>query len=199
MSSAKKILGTPFRAFSYCAGIVLLLVITGSANAEDPSQNAEAVKKTAPYYRDAQICRARSQIRPLPEGSDPATQLDVDAYLACLGQMGYRQDKKTDPLVAALRRCYALKTKAVTASGETLYRTPSQAQMRVCLSSRGFPSSGRAPDPNAAANIGSLNPNSDSASAEQTLKDSRSRPWEHSDDDRVETVIIPPRNSTGNE
>lgn len=179
--------------------ILAPLLITSSSwvSAGDAIQGAEVARKAAPYYRDAQICRARSPLSPPAEGKDPATQLNADAYLACLGQLGYRQDKKTDPLIVALKRCYAMRPRSVTASGESRYRAPSQAQMRVCLASRGFPSSGRAPDPNAPAFIGPLGDTINAQDDDRKgTQDPKPKSWEKSDDDRIETVIIPPRNAS---
>lgn len=165
-----------------------LLVFSLGAHAQE-SRGEDARQKTAPYYQDAQLCRARSAMKPLPSGLDPSTAIDVEAYLRCINQLGYRQDRKTDPLLVGLMRCHALKSKAVSASGEVLYRAPSQSQMRVCLAARGFPSAGHPPEPNAA----SVLPEGLTQANDQ--KKAPPRPWESSEQDRVETVIIPPRRS----
>lgn len=171
--------------------IMSLLTVSAVALSE-ASTGTEARDKTAPYYQDAQLCRAKSILKPLPEGLDPSTALDVEAYLRCMNQQGYRQDRKTDPLIVGLMRCQSLKSKAVSASGEVLYRAPSQSQMRVCLASRGFPSAGHPPQPNAASVL------PESLIQSRNSNPASPRPWESSEQDRIETVIIPPRQSGQN-
>lgn len=120
-----------------------LLLLQGGCAANTPN---EAVgEKTAPYYQDAQLCRAKNPARTLPPGADPAANLDTDGYLRCMSQQGYQQDAKTDPLLVALKKCRQTGTTSVSASGATRTRAPSPAAVRDCLKQRGFPSTGEPP------------------------------------------------------
>ena len=182
--------------FSQRALLSLLLVLTGAgpmALADEPESPPGARDKTARYYQDAQLCRARSAAKSPPEAADPAVFIDVEGYLRCINQLGYRQDLKTDPLLVGIRRCGNQKIRIASASGEVLWRNPSQAQMRVCLAARGFPSSGRPPAPNA---VSALPADLQPAATITKNPAPSARPWESGDQDRVETVIIPPRSGT---
>lgn len=168
------------------------------ASAEEDSAHLQARKKTAPYYQDAQICRSRSKADPLPDGADPAITIDPSKYLTCINQMGYHQEPKTDPLLVALQRCNDQKTRSVTASGEVTSRAPSQAQVRACLSARGFPSAGTPPNPNSpVASIQSSTSHNAGSRAGIPPTPSSTRGASPAsltpDESGVETVIIPPR------
>lgn len=127
----------------YLMQLASLLLYTGCAASLPPAQ---AVKeKTGPYYQDAQLCRAKSPITPLPAGADPATSIDSTAYLKCMTQQGYQQEAKTDPLLVAIGKCQQQGTKTVSASGATSVKPPSPMEVRDCLKLRGFPSTGTPP------------------------------------------------------
>lgn len=174
-----------------------LCLIASSAQAEDDSAHLQAHKKTAPYYQDAQLCRSRSKVEPLPEGADPAITIDASKYLGCINQMGYHQEAKTDPFLVAIQRCHSQKTKAVSASGEVVYRSPSQAQVRACLATRGFPSAGSPPNPNAPV-AAQHNQGASDLPKTQPAPSRSATPLQHRspamNDGQIETVIIPPRN-----
>lgn len=169
-------------------------------SADEDSAHLQARKKTAPYYQDAQICRSRSKADPLPDGADPAITIDASKYLACINQLGYHQEASTDPLLVGIQRCLSQKTKSATASGEISYRSPSQAQVRACLSARGFPSAGTPPNPNAPAaphlNSGSTDLRSSKSNPTPEVSPSSARQPRAGipEDSPIETVIIPPRN-----
>ena len=189
------------RSMTARVNLVLFLALSLIAHdiiAEEDSAHSQARKKTAPYYQDAQICRSRSKLDPLPDGADPATTIDASKFLSCINQMGYQQDAKTDPFLVAIQRCQAQRTKSVSASGEVAYRAPSQAQLRACLSTRGFPSAGAPPNPNAPITLGRGSSSSDSNSARRNptptaSPESRQPQSINSEDSQVETVVIPPR------
>lgn len=181
--------------------IVSLPLWLGSStvSAEEDSAHLQARKKTAPYYQDAQICRSRSKADPLPDGADPATTIDPSKYLTCINQMGYHQEANTDPLLVALHRCHDQKIKSASASGETSFRAPSQAQVRACLSARGFPSAGTPPNPNAPAVLHQNHRAMISGSTPKTpptdaLSPAMKSPSVNTENSQIETVIIPPRN-----
>ena len=177
---------------------VSLSLVALTASADEDSAHSQARKKTAPYYQDAQICRSRSKLDPLPEGADPAITIDASKFLSCINQMGYQQDAKTDPFLVAIQRCQAQRTKSVSASGEVAYRAPSQAQLRACLSTRGFPSAGAPPNPNASVSPLQGSSTADSGIAKRnppptTSPGSRQLQSVSPEDSQVETVVIPPR------
>jgi hypothetical protein len=190
----------PARFFGGLAALipaVSLCLVGFSAHAEDDSAHLQARKKTAPYYQDAQLCRSRSKSEPLPEGADPAITIDPAKYLTCINQMGYHQEAKTDPFLVAIQRCHSQKTKSVSASGEVVFRSPSQAQVRACLATRGFPSAGTPPNPNApvAAHRNQESPDAKKLQASPSASAPPSQPrTPKADDGQIETVIIPPRN-----
>ena len=177
---------------------VSLSLVALTASADEDSAHSQARKKTAPYYQDAQICRSRSKLDPLPEGADPAITIDASKFLSCINQMGYQQDAKTDPFLVAIQRCQAQRTKSVSASGEVAYRAPSQAQLRACLSTRGFPSAGAPPNPNASVSPLQGSSTTYSGIAKRnppptTSPGSRQLQSVSPEDSQVETVVIPPR------
>ena len=177
---------------------VSLSLVALTASADEDSAHSQARKKTAPYYQDAQICRSRSKLDPLPEGADPAITIDASKFLSCINQMGYQQDAKTDPFLVAIQRCQAQRTKSVSASGEVAYKAPSQAQLRACLSTRGFPSAGAPPNPNASVSPLQGSSTGDSGIAKRnppptTSPESRQLQSVSPEDSQVETVVIPPR------
>lgn len=122
-----------------------LLLLQGGCAANTPSEAVS--EKTAPYYQDAQLCRAKNPPPNLPSGADPAANVDTGAYLRCMSQLGYQQDAKTDPLLVALKKCRQPGTASVSASGATSTRSPSPSAVRECLKQRGFPSAGQPPAP----------------------------------------------------
>ena len=130
-----------WRRASYLLSTVLLLQNGCAANT--PTQAAN--EKTAPYYQDAQLCRAKHPARSLAANVDPASALDSAGYLKCMGQMGYQQDAKTDPLLVALKKCQSQGTTSVSASGAKSTHPPTPAAFRLCLKQRGFPSAGQPP------------------------------------------------------
>lgn len=180
--------------------LILPLCISGNAfGADNDSAHLQARKKTELYYQDAQICRSRSKTNPLPEGADPAITIDPTNYLACINQMGYHQDLKTDPFLVAIYRCQNQKTKSVSANGEVQFRAPSQAQVRACLSARGFPSAGTPPNPNAPVTAQKEPASTHSATPKIVPTppvSSTNGPAQRlsPDEGQIETVIIPPRN-----
>lgn len=187
-----------FGVFALLIFALPLALMSDVSGAEDESAHLQARKKTSPYYQDAQICRSKSKVDPLPDGTDPATTIDPQKFLVCINQMGYHQDAKTDPLLVAIQRCYGQKTKSASISGEVVYRAPSQAQMRACLSDRGFPSAGTPPNPNAAVVLHQSTMPKDSESAQkqparQPSTGAPQPPQQSPDENTIETVIIPPR------
>lgn len=173
-------------------GLILALFIPATApRAEDDSAHLQARKKTAPYYQDAQICRSRSKLDPLPEGADPATTIDDEKYIVCINQMGYHQETKTDPFLVAIHRCRNQTTRAVSANGEVHHHSPSQAQVRACLSTRGFPSAGAPPNPNAP--IAVTSGHNDSPHAPRPVPPTPKSQGLSPNEGQIETVIIPPR------
>ncbi len=157
------------------------------AQAENASAHALARQKTAPYYQDAQLCRAKSVLDPLPEGADPATSIDPTKFIQCINQHGYQQEAKTDPFLVAVHRCRHHKTHSVSASGEEQMHAPSQAQVRACMVSRGFPSTGTPPHPNAPVETTKPVP----SHTQSTRPAPETQPAGH--DEGVQTVVIPPR------
>lgn len=188
-----------FTALQFLLLSCLALCISENVmSAEDDSAHLQARKKTAPYYQDAQICRSRSKMDPLPEGADPAITIDPSKYLTCINQMGYHQEAKTDPFLVAINRCHSQRTKSVSASGETQFRAPSQAQVRACLSARGFPSAGSPPNPNAPVTTLHGSAALDSGTVKKAPTSQATTPPvpaqnSGSEDGSIETVIIPPR------
>ncbi len=154
------------------------LLGTGCA-ANTPKQGL--AEKTQPYYLDAQLCRAKSPDKTLASGEDPAAHVDEAVYLKCMKQAGYQQEAKTDPLLVALKRCQKEGTRTVSASGEQGQVPPTPAAVRICLKSRGFPSTGEAP----AAKTSSMNGSQKRPEGPE--------PVPSSSKDAVQTVIIPKR------
>jgi hypothetical protein len=174
-----------------------LIVMATSTWADDPSLHSQASQKTAPYYQDAQLCRSKSKMDPVPEGADPAISIDNKRFLQCINQMGYQQEAKSDPFLVALKRCFSQKTRSVSISGEEKLRSPSQAQVRACLATRGFPSTGTPPNPNAPADgaVTPVSPRSEAPAAPKNTTAPASAPL---DGGQVETIHIPPRNKPAN-
>jgi|APCry1669193181_1035450.scaffolds.fasta_scaffold00959_13 hypothetical protein len=184
-----------FGKFVVLSTALPLCIVGKPAYAEDDSAHLQAHKKTAPYYQDAQLCRSRSKVDPLPDGADPAITIDPSKYLSCINQMGYHQEAKTDPFLVAIHRCESQKTKSVSASGEVIHRSPSQAQVRACLATRGFPSAGTPPNPNAPVAANQKQSTSDTQPPRAAPSTPSTKPYGvHSDEGQVETVVIPPRN-----
>jgi hypothetical protein len=164
-----------------------MLSLSPYAQAENASAHSQAKQKTAPYYQDAQLCRAKSVIDPLPEGADPATSIDPAKFIQCINQHGYQQEAKTDPFLVAVHRCRHHKTRAVSASGEEQMHAPSQAQVRACMVGRGFPSTGTPPHPNAPVDaIKQVPPHTQNMPPAPTSQPAGT-------DEGVQTVVIPPR------
>jgi hypothetical protein len=166
--------------------------------AENDSLHSQASQKTAPYYQDAQLCRAKSRLDPMPEGADPSISIDPQKFLRCINGMGYHQEAKSDPFMVALKRCFSEKRRSVSISGEEKLRAPSQAQVRACLATRGFLSTGTPPNPNAPADAAVTPPppkTDSSAAPPRTGAEPTGTPMSEG---QVETVIIPPRNKPRN-
>lgn len=165
-----------------------LLLLQGGCAANTPE--AAVSEKTAPYYQDAQLCRAKNPAPTLPSGADPAANINTGGYLRCMNQLGYQQDAKTDPLLVALKKCRQMGTTSVSASGATSTRSPTPAAVRDCLKQRGFPSAGQPPAPAAAAE-----PEAPTPAPTATLKlPGKKAAAEASPDDsreRVQTIYIP--------
>lgn len=165
-----------------------------SVMADDATAHALAKQKTAPYYQDAQLCRAKSVIDALPEGADPLTSIDPGKFIPCINKKGYQQEAKTDPFLVAVQRCRQHKMRSVSASGEHHFHSPSQAQVRACLVGRGFPSTGTPPNPNAPVDQGvNTDPAKTTTPNSSSLKLSPA-PASGTPEEGVQTVVIPPRN-----
>lgn len=186
-----------WRRASYLLSTVLLLQNGCAANT--PTQAAN--EKTAPYYQDAQLCRARHPARSLAANVDPATTVDSAGYLKCMGQMGYQQDAKTDPLLVALKKCQSQGTTSVSASGAKSTQPPTPAAFRLCLKQRGFPSAGQPPAGSviAGAPVASARSPEAATPATPSSKTRKSKTQGSTsasgknDKDRVQTVYIPRR------
>lgn len=168
----------------YGLALTLLLLQTGCA-ANTP--NAAVSQKTSPYYQDAQLCRAKNPAKPAAPGTDPAVSLNAPGYLKCMSQLGYAQDAKTDPLLVALKKCQQPAPAGVSASGVTTVKTPKPTAVRECLKQRGFPSAGKPPAADTAAEsapapVATLKLPAKSAPKPATAKTGK---------DRVQTIYIP--------
>jgi len=113
--------------------------------AADDSAHLQAHKKTAPYYQDAQLCRSRSKVDPLPDGADPAITIDPSKYLTCINQMGYHQEAKTDPLLVAIQRCENQKQSRSRRVGKSLTVHPLRHRSEPVLQREDFPVRGPHP------------------------------------------------------
>ena len=167
--------------------VLSLLLQTGCA-ANTPQQ--AMAEKTGPYYQDAQLCRAKSPLKPVPAGADPAVSLDSAAYLKCMSQFGYQQEAKTDPLLVALKTCQQQGTRTVSASGATQTRPPRPTDVRACLQQRGFPSTGFPPPP---AGSPPTPATPAGGGGKLMLRQPPAPRGTTPDRERVQTIYIPPR------
>ena len=168
----------------YGMALTLLLLLTGCA-ANTP--NAAVSQKTSPYYQDAQLCRAKNPAKPAVPGVDPAVSLNAPDYLKCMNQLGYQQDAKTDPLLVALKKCQQPAPAGISASGATTIKTPKPTAVRECLKQRGFPSAGKPPASDTAAESSSA----PIATLKLPAKNAPKPATAKSGKERVQTVYIP--------
>lgn len=120
--------------------ILTLLLTQAACSANSPIQMHK--EKTNPYYVDAQLCRAKNSSASPDSPLHPSASLDTTGYLACMQNLGYQQDSKTDPLIKAIALCQKGSV-TYSASGTQGIRPQTPDGFRDCLKLRGFSSAPR--------------------------------------------------------